>query len=148
MAEALADARRHHEERLYNNQPEWTRGMRGMQPEAAAQQELEVPAHGRHQHDERQCSSQPDKRHERGTMRGSGAMRGGGGGVTRGDTKNSWAGQEVSAPGKKRGTRRDNGAIRSGQVEVPLDGRWWHDEKLRRRRTRGNTTNSQGSQEA
>ncbi len=29
MAEALADARRHHKERLHDNQPEWERHERG-----------------------------------------------------------------------------------------------------------------------
>ncbi len=89
VAEALVDARHHHEERLYNNQPEWTRGMRKMQPKATAQQELEAPAHGRHQRGKKQHGSQPDKKHERGITRGGSAMRGGGGGVTRCDTKNS-----------------------------------------------------------
>jgi hypothetical protein len=32
------------------------------------------------QHGERQCNNQPDKRHKRGAVRGSGAMRGGGAG--------------------------------------------------------------------
>jgi hypothetical protein len=40
----------------------------------------EAPADGRRWHDERQCDNQPDKRHERGTIRGGIAMRGGGAG--------------------------------------------------------------------
>ncbi len=40
VAEALADARNYHEERLHNNQPEWTRGIIGVQPDAMAQQVL------------------------------------------------------------------------------------------------------------
>jgi hypothetical protein len=54
VAEALADARCHHKERLHDNQPEWRRCTRGAQQEATAQQELEAPADGRHWHDERQ----------------------------------------------------------------------------------------------
>jgi hypothetical protein len=80
VAEALADVRRHCEERLHNNQPEWTRGMRGVQLEAMLQRESEVPADGRHWRDERQRNNQPDKRHETGAMRGGGVMRGGGAG--------------------------------------------------------------------
>ncbi len=80
MAEVLADARHHHEERLHNNQPQWTRCTRGAQQEAMVRQESEAPADGRHRRDERQRNNKPDKRHEGGTMRGSGALRGGGAG--------------------------------------------------------------------
>ncbi len=52
VAEALAEVRGRHEERLHNNQPEWTAGTRGMQPEATARQESEAPADRRHRHDE------------------------------------------------------------------------------------------------
>jgi hypothetical protein len=72
----------------------------------------------------------------------------GGGGVSRDDTTNSWGGQEASASEKKRGMTRGGGTVRSGQVEAPPVGRLWHDMKLRRWRTRGNTTTSQGRQEA
>ncbi len=80
MVEALADARRHHKERLHNNQPEWTRGSRGAQQEAMARLELEVPLDRRRQHDERQHDNQPDKRCKGGAMRDGGAMRGRGAG--------------------------------------------------------------------
>ncbi len=53
VAEALADARRHHKEMLHNNQPEWMRGMRGAQQEATVQQELEALADRRHWCDKR-----------------------------------------------------------------------------------------------
>ncbi len=64
----------------------------------------------------------------------------GGSGIARGDTTNSWGGQEVSAPEKKRGTTRGGGATRGGQLEAPPD--------RRQRRTRGNTTTSWGRQES
>ncbi len=80
VAEALAGARCHHEERLHNNQPEWMRGMREVQPEATAWWDSEAPADGRHRCDERQRNNQLDKIHKRGAMRGSGAMRGRGAG--------------------------------------------------------------------
>jgi hypothetical protein len=80
LAEVLADVRHLNEERLHNNQPEWTRGTRGMQPEAMAQRDLEAPAVGRHWRDERQGNNHLDKRHKRGAMSGSSAMRGRGAG--------------------------------------------------------------------
>ncbi len=80
VAEALADARRHHEERLHDNQPEWMRGTRGVQPKGMAQQESEALADWRRWRDERQSDKQLDKRHERSAMRGGGAMRGRGAG--------------------------------------------------------------------
>ncbi len=43
----LADVRHCHEERLHDNQPEWTRGTRGAQQEAMVQQELEALTDGR-----------------------------------------------------------------------------------------------------
>jgi hypothetical protein len=61
---------------------------------------------------------------------------------------NSQGGQEASALEKKRGTPRGGSATRSGQVEAPLKGRWWRDEKLRWQRIRGNMTTSWGRQEA
>jgi hypothetical protein len=76
VAEELADMRRHHEERLHNNQPEWTRGTRGAQQEALVQQELGALADRRRQCDERQHNNQLEKRCKRGTLRGGGAMRG------------------------------------------------------------------------
>ncbi len=153
VSESLADTRHHHEERLHDNQPAWTRGTRGTQQEAMAQQELEAPVDRRDQHDERQHNNQPDKRHKRGLMRGGGAMRQrrrqmGDTGMMRGDTTNSRGGQEASAPEKKRSTKRGGGTMRGGQVEALLDGRWWHVNKLRPGRARGNTTTSQGRQEA
>ncbi len=60
--------------------------------------------------------------------------------VTRGDMTNSGAGQEASAPEKKRGMTRGGGATRCGQMEAPPDGR--------QQRTRGNTVTSWGRQEA
>ncbi len=77
VAEALVDARRHHKERLHDNQPEWTRGMRGMQQEATARWESEALADGRRWRDERRRDNQLDKRHKGGAMRGGGALRGG-----------------------------------------------------------------------
>ncbi len=74
----LAEARRRKEERLHDNQPEWTKVMRGVQPEMMARQELEAPVDRRCWRDERQCNNQPDKRHKRGAMRGGSTMRGGG----------------------------------------------------------------------
>ncbi len=78
VAEALADTRRRHEERLHNNQPEWMRGTRRVQPEAMVQQELEAPLDVRCWDDERQRDNQLNKRHKKGAVRGGGAMRGGG----------------------------------------------------------------------
>jgi hypothetical protein len=66
----------------------------------------------------------------------------------RDDRTNSRGGQEASAPEKKRSTTRGGGATRSGQVEVPPDGRQWHVKKLRQQRTRGNTATSRVRQEA
>jgi hypothetical protein len=68
--------------------------------------------------------------------------------MTRGDTTNSWGRQEASTPEKKRSTTRGYGTMRSGQVEVSLNRRRWHDKKLRRRRTRDNMATSQGRREA
>ncbi len=120
--------------------------MRGAQSEAMVQQELEALTDGRHWRDERQQDNQPDKRHERGPMRGSSALRvqrhrwTGGSGVTRGDTTHRQGGQEVSTPEKNRGTTRGGGMTRSGQVEAPPDEKWWRDKKLRRWRTALNIT--------
>jgi hypothetical protein len=72
VAEVLADTRRHHKERLHDNQPEWARGMRGLQQEALAD--------GRRWHDKRQCNNQPDKMRKGDVMRGGGVMMGGGAG--------------------------------------------------------------------
>jgi hypothetical protein len=80
VAEALADPRQCHEERLHDNQPEWTRCMRGEQRKAMVQRESEALIDGRCRRDERQCDNHLDKRHKRGVMRGSGAMRSGGAG--------------------------------------------------------------------
>jgi hypothetical protein len=44
-----------------DNQPEWTRGKRGVQQEARVQQECEAPADGRHRRDERRHDNQPEK---------------------------------------------------------------------------------------
>ncbi len=63
--------------------------------------------------------------------------------MTRGETTSSWGGQEATATEKKRGRTRGGSAIRGGEVEVLLDGMWWHDKKLRRQRTRGNMITSQ-----
>ncbi len=79
MAEAPADARCHHKEMLHDNQPEWTRGMRGAQQEATTRQES-AQADGRHRRDDRNRDNQLDKRREGGAMRGGGALRGGGAG--------------------------------------------------------------------
>ncbi len=62
--------------------------------------------------------------------------------MTRGDTTNRKGGQEASAPEKKRGRTRGGGAMRGVQMEAPPDGRQWREEKLRRRRSRGNMTTS------
>jgi hypothetical protein len=135
VAEALADARHCHKERLHDNQPEWMRGTRG------AQQESEAPADGRRWHDERQCNNTARQETQEGCNErqrcNERQMRRqtGGGGVTRGNTTNGWGGREAIAPEKKRGTRRGRGATRSGQVEALLDGRQWCDEKLRWWRT-------------
>jgi hypothetical protein len=67
--------------RKADNQPEWTKGTRGVQQEAMAQQESEALVYGRRRHDERQRDNQLHKCHERGTMRGGGAMRGRGAGI-------------------------------------------------------------------
>jgi hypothetical protein len=75
VAEALADVRHCHEKRLHNNQPEWTRGMRGVQQKVMAQQESEALADGRCWRDERQRNNRADTRHKRGMMRDSSAMR-------------------------------------------------------------------------
>ncbi len=53
VAEALVDPKRCHEERLHDNQLEWTRGTIGAQQAATVQPELEVPADGKCWSDER-----------------------------------------------------------------------------------------------
>ncbi len=58
-------------------------------------------------------------------------------GWTRGDyTREEW------------GTMRGSSATRGGQAEVLPDRRQWHSKKLRGWRKKGNTTTSQGRQEA
>jgi hypothetical protein len=71
-----------------------------------------------------------------------------GGSMTRGDPKGSRGRQDVTVPEKKMGATKDNGVTRGGQVEMLPDRRRWRDKKLKRQRTRGNTTTSRGRQEA
>ncbi len=79
MAEALADARRRHEERVHDNQPEWTRGTRGAQEETTARRESESPAGVKsgdttNSRGGREVTAREKKRD---TARGGGATRGG-----------------------------------------------------------------------
>jgi hypothetical protein len=95
-AEVQTDKRWRHDERWRNNQPDKRREtlmpliMRGAWYEVVVCWEGEAQADGRWRRDKRWCKNQPDKRRNRGAMRGGGAMRGRGGGMTRDDATTSW----------------------------------------------------------
>ncbi len=83
-------------------------------------------ADGRRRRDKRRCNNQPDKRHERGVLRGGSAMRGGGQADGRRQGDERWHNNQ---PGKRRerGAMRGGGTMRGGGAGNGR--RWWRDER-------------------